>query len=476
MSMLDTGIPDRPSVHFIGIGGTGMVSTARLAVESGWEVRGSDNPLYPPTSEMVKALNVKVYEGYAAENLDWNPSLVVIGNAVSRGHVEVEEVLRRGIPYTSFPEWIKHHLLWERKPVVITGTHGKTTTSSITAYLLDRGGKKPGYLIGGQLLDFPHSSHAGAAGCPFVIEGDEYDTAFFDKRAKFFHYLPHVAIITSVEFDHGDIYRDLDDIKRSFRLMLRAVPPQGWVILCADQPNALELREYAHSRVVTYGFDSDADWRGELIESSAGFQGMVVYRHGRRRAELAMPLFGRHNAQNVLAAVVVAALSGIDTSTIASALLEYKGVKRRMQVFHEQDGITYVDDFGHHPTAIRETLAAARLRWPDRRLLALIEPRSNTMVTNRFQNELADVLRNADEVVFAPIHRPERMTPDQRLNREAIRDSLEAESIMCHVFDDLPSLEQSLSDLVRHGDVAVFFSNGSFGGVYRRIVGKEGEN
>ncbi|MCH8204874.1 MAG: hypothetical protein IID09_06890, partial [Candidatus Hydrogenedentes bacterium] len=364
----------KPRAHFSGIGGTGMVAVARLAIEAGWEVRGSDNPLYPPTSDMVRALDIPFSEGYAAANLDWAPDVVVIGNALSRGNEEIEAVLERGLPYMSYPEWLKFAVLPSRHSIVIAGTHGKTTTTALAAHLLDHAGKAPGFLIGGQSDNFAHSSRLGAAGAPFVIEGDEYDTAFFDKRAKFFHYLPRTAVVTSLELDHADIYRNVEEIEAAFRFMLRQIPASGRLILCADSPRAAALREHAFSEVVTYGFDETADWRVEEGAQEGEFQAFTVYHGGSKWGEFRSPLYGRHNLQNTLAAIVVAHEQGVDAAEIATALLDFKGVRRRMDVFLKSDGILFIDDFAHHPTAIRETIAAVRARWPGERLTVLFDP------------------------------------------------------------------------------------------------------
>lgn len=464
-----------PRVHFIGIGGTAMVAGARLAIENGWEVRGSDQPLYPPTSDMVSELGVKVYTGYAEENLTWGPDLVIVGNALSRGNPEVEGVLRRKLPYTSLPEWVKEVFLRKRKSIVISGTHGKTTTSALTAFLLDRCGFEPGYLIGGALLDFPVSSRSGAEGAPFIIEGDEYDTAFFDKRAKFFHYLPEIAVVTSIEFDHGDIYDDIDQIERAFRLMLRQIPPNGWLIACSDNPRAKTLVDNAPCKTMTYGFGQDAHWRGEPTGFSAGFSGMIVYRGGRRFAELAVPVAGRHNLQNTLAAVAVASISGASASDIQEALMHFKGVKRRMEVFLEAGGITFVDDFAHHPTAIRETIAAAKSRWAGSRLQVIVEPRSNTMVRHHHTEELAASLEAADTVWLGPIHRSERIPPEDRLDREAIVEALRSRGTEGHIEDEVPVLVEKLSVGLKKGDVVLILSNGAFSGIYDLIRARRAE-
>ncbi|MFH0881509.1 MAG: Mur ligase family protein [bacterium] len=458
-----------PRLHFSGIGGTAMVAGARLALEVGWEVRGSDNPLYPPTSEMVRELGVQVYEGYAAENLAWQPDLVLVGNALSRGNPEVEEMLRQRIPYASLPEWLKSEVLQTRRPVVIAGTHGKTTTTALTAFLLDRCGLNPGFLIGGQPLDFPYSSRLGQEGGPFVIEGDEYDTAFFDKRAKFFHYIPEIAVVTSIEYDHGDIYRDVEEIERAFCLMLRQVPPGGWLIACADDLRSLSLTKDAPCRVVTYGFSENAHWRGEEMGISSGFSGLAVYRGEKRFAELAVPLFGHHNLRNTLAAVAVAATLGATSSEIQTALMEFRGVRRRMEVFLNAGQRVFVDDFAHHPTAIRETIAAARLRWPDHKLRVLVEPRSNTMVRKIHEKDLAEALGGADEVVFGPIYRAERIPGPERLDREKILSELKKHGISGFFTDSVPQITKYLIDVDETRTIDLILSNGSFGGLYEAL-------
>lgn len=455
-------------VHFSGIGGTGMVSVARIAMDAGFEVRGSDNPLYPPTSEMVKRLNVPLYEGYSETNLAWNPDEVVVGNALSRGNPEVEEILRRNLPYVSFPEWIKTHILRDRIPIAICGTHGKTTTTTLAAYLLDRCDKNPGFLIGGQPLDFPESSRLGAKGSPFVIEGDEYDSAFFDKRAKFFHYLPQIAVVTSVEFDHGDIYTSLDEITRSFRLMLRQIPSNGWLVLCGDDPGARALAEHAYCKTITYGFEKHNDWRLETKGASAGFQGLLIHRHGRRWAELAVPLAGRHNLLNTAAAVIVASLQGCSSTNIAAALMNFRGIKRRMEVFHRTRGMTFYDDFAHHPTAIRETIRAAHSISSGRVLVAL-EPRSNTMVTNRMQTELTASLAEADRVWIGPIHRSERIPEASRLDRSRIVGELIKKGIDASSSDSIDEIVQEIMEGGKEGDTVLILSNGSFHNIYDRI-------
>ena len=418
---------------------------------------------------MVKALGVQAYEGFSAENLDWEPTLVVIGNALSRGNAEVEAVLERGIPYQSLPEWIKNAVLWERRPVVLSGTHGKTTTTAITAHLLEQAGLLPGFLVGGQPLNFEHSSRLGAPSAPFVIEGDEYDTAFFDKRAKFFHYLPKVAVVTSLEFDHGDIYDSIEDIELAFQRMLRQIPASGHAILCADSERAVALKDHAFSHVTTYGFSSDADWRIEDRGWSEGFHGFALQRNGSEWGVFRSTLVGGHNLQNAVAALIVGAIHGIAPDALAESLASFRGIKRRMEVFHEFGGVTFVDDFAHHPTAILETIAAARTRWPGGRLVVLFEPRSNTMVTNRFREGLTEALSGADVAWIGPIHREDRMSPEERLDRPRLVADLKGVGVLANFSDDVDEIAERVRLEAREGDVTLILSNGAFGGVYGRI-------
>ncbi|MBZ0264482.1 UDP-N-acetylmuramate:L-alanyl-gamma-D-glutamyl-meso-diaminopimelate ligase [bacterium] len=455
-------------IHFSGIGGLAMLSGARLAKAAGWEVRGSDNPLYPPASEMLKKLDVQLYEGYKASNLDWNPDIVVIGNALSRGNEEVEAVLSRRFKYVSLPEWLKNDVLQHRKPVVITGTHGKTSTTTLTAHLLNECGLNPGYLIGGQPLNLESSSKLGDIGAPFVIEGDEYDTAFFDKRAKFFHYLPHIAVVTSIEFDHGDIYPDLESIRKAFALMLRQLPREGWLLACQDNEEARDLTEKAYSNVATYGFGQRADWRGRIVGGSPGIQHVIVERYGKFWGEFDIPLVGRHNIQNAIAAIAVAGTLEVEPEAIAQAMRSYRGVRRRMEVFLKAKGMTFIDDFAHHPTAIRETILAVKEGYGGR-VIVLLEPRSNTMVTNRFQKEIEGALSVADRIYFGPIYRADRYKEDELLDRNEIVRNLTKKGIPSFCFDNFHELEEEVIKSGLEGDVFLILSNGAFGGIHKRF-------
>ncbi|MBN2310553.1 MAG: UDP-N-acetylmuramate:L-alanyl-gamma-D-glutamyl-meso-diaminopimelate ligase, partial [Candidatus Hydrogenedentes bacterium] len=297
----------------------------------------------------------------------------------------------------------------------------------------------------------------------------EYDTAFFDKRAKFFHYLPDIAVVTSVEFDHGDIYRDLGEIERAFLFMLRQIPASGWLVACADDPGAARLTAHAPCQVATYGFSDGADWRGVRAGQHDGCEQLAIHRQGRPWAELAVPLAGRHNLLNTLAAVAVAGILDVAPEAIQESLPAFRGVRRRMEVFLEANGITFIDDFAHHPTSVRETIAAAKARWPGRLIRVLFEPRSNTTVTNRFQDALRDAFREAGEVWLGPLHRAERIPPGERLDRDAIASALSRDCVPARWTDDVDELVRHLRAEARPGDVILILSNGAFGGIYDRI-------
>jgi UDP-N-acetylmuramate: L-alanyl-gamma-D-glutamyl-meso-diaminopimelate ligase len=446
-----------------------MVAVARLAIEAGWEVQGSDNPLYPPTSDMVAALDIPVADRYDAANLDWGPDCVVIGNALSRGHVEVEAALERGLIYISFPEFLKEAVLRKRNPIVICGTHGKTTSTALTAYLLDSGGLKPGFLIGGQPLDFDVSSRLGEEGAPFVVEGDEYDTAFFDKRAKFFHYLPRTAVVTSLEYDHADIYSSIEEIELAFQRMLRQVPQNGHVLLCADSPRALALKEHAYSLVHTYGFNESSDWRISMGDLTEEGQPLTIHHQGQEWGHCISPLLGRHNAQNVGAALVVSALQGIDATTALNAMARFKGIKRRMEIFHRAGGRIFIDDFAHHPTAIEETVRAARLRWPDHHLNVLVELRSNTMATDQHQEQLPKSFEMADRVFIGPIFREERYDPESVLNRQLLVETLCNSGTEARFTDDIQTILDDIQSSLHKQEIVLILSNGAFDGIYEKI-------
>ena len=364
-------------IHLIGVCGTAMATLAAMLKSRGYDVRGSDQNVYPPMSDFLAEQQIVTLQGYDAGHITADLDLVVVGNAISRGNPELEEVLDRKIRYCSLPEAVRDHFLWGARSVVIAGTHGKTTTTSLTGWLLTHGGADPSVLIGGIADNFGGSYRMGG-GREFVIEGDEYDSAFFDKTAKFLKYLPDIAVVNNIEFDHADIYPDLDAIRLAFRRFVNLIPRRGLLLAGADDAEALKLTKDARCRVETFGLSTSADWQAHDLNVQAGSTAFSVRRRGEPIGSFEVPLLGAYNVRNALAAIAVGAAIGLHTDTMAAGLRAFKGVRRRMQLRGTANGVAVYDDFAHHPTAIAETLAGVRSAYPDRRLWAIFEPRSAT--------------------------------------------------------------------------------------------------
>lgn len=457
-------------IHFSGIGGTAMIGGAYIAKQLGHEVHGSDNPLYPPTSILAEKLNVPIYKGYRSTNLEWNPDYVIIGNVLSRGNEEVETILNKGMTYYSLPEWLKQNVLFKRKPIVVSGTHGKTTTTSLIAWILRYAGYDPGFLIGGFPINFEIPAYSGKEGSYFVIEGDEYDTAFFDKRAKFLHYLPQILVVTSLEYDHSDIYNSLQEIEKTFQLLLRIVPSQGQVILCNDN-HARMLKQQCFSTCQLYGTADDSDWRVITeIDSEKSMMKLYVLYKNKEFCVLRTKLFGIYNALNILCAVAVAHTIGVPIGSIVDGIEEFRGVRRRQEVFLEVEDRIYIDDFAHHPTAIQETLKAIKAKYPDKYIIAIFEPRSNTTVTNIFQNEITESLSISDEILLTPIYREEKIPIEKRLNKEELINSLTKKGKIGKLAGDFDEIFKYLTSDVKSNSVIVLMSNGSCGNIRERLV------
>ena len=394
-------------VHLIGICGTAMATLAAMLKRKGVDVRGSDQDVYPPMSDFLAAEEIPTYAGYLADHITGDLDLVVVGNAISRGNPELEEVLDRKIRYCSLPEAIREHFLWGARSIVVAGTHGKTTTTSLTGWLLTHGGLDPSVLIGGIARNFGESgsSYRIGHGRDFVIEGDEYDSAFFDKTAKFLKYLPDIAIVNNVEFDHADIYADFDAVALAFRRLARLVPRRGLLLVGADSAGARALLATAVSRVQTFGTGEDVDWQAHDIEPTPGGTRFKVRYHGSPYGIFDMRLVGAYNVRNATAAIAVAHEVGIGAERIAEALRLFAGVKRRLEVVGVADGVTVYDDFAHHPTAVAETIAGLRAAHPDARIWAVFEPRSASSCRRVFQADFANAFAGADEVLIAPVFR-----------------------------------------------------------------------
>ena len=453
-------------VHFIGICGTAMATAAVMLKQLGFDVAGSDEHVYPPMSEVLAAAGIAPLAGYRAEHITDEPDLVVVGNAVSRGNPEVEEVLDRRLRYCSLPELVRDTFLRGRSPIVVSGTHGKTTTSYMTAWALNAAGADAGYLVGGVARDMETSGRV--AGGPFVIEGDEYDSAFFDKTAKFLKYLPQIVVVNAVEFDHADIYRDLDELRLAFRRLVRLVPRRGRLLLCADDPEALALSDGAPCPVETFGLEASADWRAEQVSHGPRTTAFDVTLRGRPVGSVVLPLLGAFNVRNALGATAAAVGAGAPAGAVLQALGEFRGVRRRLEERGEVRGVTVYDDFAHHPTAVRETLQALR-QASGGRLWAVFEPRSATACRRVFQREFADALALADRVVVADVFRS-GLPAEERLSEAALVDDLERRGVTaCHVAQ-VPEIVAHVAGAAQAGDRVVVMSNGGFGGIHERLL------
>ena len=457
-------------IHLIGVCGTAMATLAALLKHRGHDVSGSDEHVYPPMSDFLAAERITVLEGYRQEHLDASIDLVVVGNAISRGNAELETVLDRGIRYASLPETIRDQWLWDADSIVIAGTHGKTTTTALTGWLLTAAGADPTVLIGGIARNFgtDGASYRVGKGRAFVIEGDEYDSAYFDKTAKFLKYLPDIAVINNIEFDHADIYRDIDEVRLAFRRLVNLVPQGGLTLLGVDSPDAAALAAVARSRVQTFGLSNEAEWRARDIRVSTGTTFRVT-RGGQDLGEFTMGLLGDHNVRNALAAIAIGVDRGLDVERLRSGLQAFKGVKRRLEVVGEARGVTVYDDFAHHPTAVEETLKAMRRASPGKRIWAIFEPRSASSCRRVFQDAFAAAFAGADQVVIASVFRS-TLPPEERLSEEQLVIDLAARNIHARHLPDVDAIVSAVSAEARAGDVVVVMSNGGFGGIHRKLL------
>jgi UDP-N-acetylmuramate: L-alanyl-gamma-D-glutamyl-meso-diaminopimelate ligase len=456
-------------VHLTAIGGVGMASLAGLFQEAGYRVTGSDAAMYPPMSTMLAALGVPVAEGFRAENLEPRPDLVVIGNAMSRGNPEVEAVLERAIPYCSMPEALMRFFMGTRRRAVVTGTHGKTTSSALLAWVLHETGGDPGFMIGGAAKNFPHSFHVGG-GPWFVTEGDEYDTAFFDKGPKFLHYAADALLLTAVEFDHADIYRDLGHVKQAFTELLRRTAAASPIVVSADFPEARAVVAASGRDAITFGMDGGAAWHAVDVGDNGGATRFTIVAPGGRRLAATCGGPGVMNVVNALGVIALASAIGVSEEGAVAAVATFRGVQRRQDVIGEGHGIVLVDDFAHHPTAVAGTLAALRARYPDRRLWALFEPRSNTTRRRIFQDAFTSAFAAADRVTFSAVHRREELAESERLSTEEIAAALAARGVAAETCGQVEDICALVTREARPGDVVVLMSNGGFGGLSATLV------
>jgi len=461
-------MPDSKHIHLIAVAGVGMSALAGLLKAAGYRVSGSDAHIFPPMSLLLEQAGVPVKLGFDAANIASDVDRVVIGNAVRADHPEVVATMQRGIPYLSMPEALSSFFLQNRRPSVVAGTHGKTTTASLLAWVLTHAGLDPGMMIGGWVKNFGTNHRLGKPP-HFVVEGDEYDTAFFDKEAKFFHYRPHQAILTSVEYDHGDIYPDLAAIQAAFSKFVGLIPRDG-ALVAADDPVVRDVAKGAMCPVVFYGFGPSADWRAEALQTHGDRLTFSVAFRGRRMGVIESPLAGRHNVMNTLAVIALTHHIGLPWTDIAAGIACFEGIKRRQEVVGVVRDIRVIDDFAHHPTAIAETLDALRLRYQPRTLVAVFEPRSASSRRNIFQNAFVSAFAHADFTLLADVFAADKLADDVRLDPKRIVSDLIAAG---HRAAFVPTVDEIVTVLARSlqpGDVVCIMSSGGFDSIHTKLL------
>jgi UDP-N-acetylmuramate: L-alanyl-gamma-D-glutamyl-meso-diaminopimelate ligase len=458
-------------VHLIAVCGVGMASLAGLLQSRGHRVTGSDQNIYPPMSTYLKDIGVNVMPGFSAEHVASRPDLVVIGNVVSRANPEAQAVLEQNIPYISFPQALGRFLIGSRSSLVVAGTHGKTTTSALAAWAWTSAGLEPGFFVGGVPVNFGSGWKVGA-GNYVVIEGDEYDTAFFDKGPKFLHYRPGDVILTSIEFDHADIYRDLDHVKSAFLRLMEIIPKDGSLVVCADYPAAMEIAAASDCQRITYGDGPGADWQPVHLEYREGRTFFEPCYRGRPDGRIEAAVIGRHNVKNALAVYALGRHLGIERGKLLDGFRTFTGVKRRQEIRGEKGGVLVIDDFAHHPTAVHETVEAVRASYQGRRLWAVFEPRSNTSKRNIFEQEFAKALALADRTIVAAVYQPEKVPEAERLSVEHVVNGINR---MCgddraRQFADAAEIASVIAHEARRGDVVLVMSNGGFDNIHEKIL------
>ena len=466
---------DPKHIHLIGICGTAMASLAGMLKQRGHRVTGSDAAAYPPMSDFLHDLGIPVAQPFDPKNLEPKPGLVVVGNAISRGNPELEHILDQRIPFCSLPQLLHEEFLRGKEVLVVAGTHGKTTTTSMLAWIFHHAGLDPSFLIGGIAENFGSSFHLGQ-GKHFILEGDEYDTAFFDKGPKFLHYFPDSVILTSVEFDHADIYKDLDAVETAFKRLVNLVPRRGRIVAfdgavgeSTESPSLERCLAKAFCPVERYGTGPGANWRVTNLSLDPGGTSWTVLHNGQSWADLKFPLAGEYNVWNATAAAALASSCGVSKEAIADALKTFKSVKRRLEVKAQVNGITIIDDFAHHPTAIAGTLKALRARYAGARLWAILEPRSNTLRRRVLQSDLARSLAGADEVIVADVFRSDAVPENERLELPALAAEIKQNGHPVRLLADADAIVLTIAPELRGGDVVAILSNGGFGGIYEKL-------
>ena len=460
--------------HLIGVCGTAMASLAGMLQARGHHITGSDQNVYPPMSTMLEGLGIKVSQGFDAANLSTTPDCVVVGNAIPRGNPEVEETLKRKLLYRSQAEVVKEEFIRGRHCLAVAGTHGKTTTTSIASWVMDQGGLDPSFLIGGVAQNFDSSFRVTDSDY-VIIEADEYDTAYFDKGPKFMHYLPELAIVNNIEFDHADIYRDLEAVKLAFRRFMNLVPGNGCLIAGWDSPNVravvAEMGSRLFTRVETFGLESDAKWQIRNADFGGQLSRFDVYRENQRWGEFETPLLGEFNLANCLAVIIAGTVWGLSQEKIRQALATFKNVKRRAEIRGERRGVVVIDDFAHHPTAVRETLRALRSKYSSHRIVAVFEPRSWSSRLAVFQDDYAEAFQSADYVVIANVFDSQKVTEKGRaLDTAKLIEAISQQGKPALALAGADEIVKHLSPELRSGDIVAIMSNGGFGGIHNKLL------
>jgi UDP-N-acetylmuramate: L-alanyl-gamma-D-glutamyl-meso-diaminopimelate ligase len=447
-----------------------MATLAAMLKARGHDVQGSDHGMYPPMSDYLVREAIRTFDGYRPEHITPEIDVVVVGNAISRGNPELEEVLDRKVRFVSLPELIRDQFLWSARSVVVAGTHGKTTTTALAGWLLTAGGLDPSVLVGGIAVNFDGSYRLGS-GRDFVIEGDEYDSAFFDKTAKFLKYLPDIAVIANLEYDHADIYPDMESLRTAFRRLLAMVPRRGLVVIGADSPEALRLASLARCEVVTFGIDTDADWRVASVDANGGVVSFDVTRKGEPYGRFESHLHGTHNVRNALAALIVGDAVGLSAAEMAKGLANFRGVRRRMELRGVARDVSVFDDFAHHPTAILETLRGARWSHPGRRVWAIFEPRSATSCRRVFQDDFARAFieSSADEIILPDVFRAS-LPPEEQLSIDELVKAVDGDGRRARHIPTVEAIVRTIADEAGPGDVVVIMSNGGFDGIHDKLL------
>ena len=456
-------------VHLVAICGTGMGALAGLLKEAGHDVKGSDRAFYSPMAERLQAWGIPTQQGFDPVHLDPDTDLVIVGNVCRKDNPEAQAALQMSLKVMSFPQALAEFFIGDKTSVVVAGTHGKTTTAALLSYVLVEAGLDPSFLVGGIPQNFGKSFHLGQ-GRLFVVEGDEYDTAFFDKRPKFVHYRPKIVVLTAVEFDHADIYHDMEAYRAAFATLLSLLPPDGLLIACADDPEVTALARTAPCRVVSYGLGPGAAWGADGIETGENATRFSLVRNGFRVAVVTLPLAGRHNVANTLGVLAAAEAVGVDVRKAAASLGGFEGIARRMQVRGVVDGVTVIDDFAHHPTKVRETVRAARARYPGSHLVAVFEPRTATSRRKVFQEAYPASFALADEVVLVPPFDAEKIPEAERFDSAALVAALVRRGQTAVLRGNADAVVADLSGRLRQGSVVLIMSNGAFDNIHEKLL------